>query len=254
MRVRTGTRDAVISDVVEQLRHQVTTAVRTRGLCVLAIPGGSVADTILPPFSLVELPWSQIHLFWVDERVVPTESLDSNTGAALRRIADSPMAQHAHFHPMTDTFRDALLSELPHHPDPLHTAAEAYARTLQATAGTPPVLDVALLGVGADGHVASLFPGTRWLDETMEPVVVDYAAPKPPPRRLSLSAPVLVRARHVIVVAFGETKAGAMRDALENPSIVTPVAHVLRNAQDVTVNLDHAAASRLTSTPQEQLG
>lgn len=253
MRVRTGARDAVIHAVVQQLRHDAAMAVRTRGQFVLAIPGGSVAEAVVPPFSLVALPWADVHLLWVDERVVPLSSPDSNAGRALALMAGSPMAQQAHIHTMTETFDENLQAGHTHNPDQLQMAADVYARMLRATAGTPPVLDVALLGVGDDGHVASLFPGSDFINEALQPVHVEYAAPKPPLVRMSLSASVLVRARQVIVVTFGATKSEAMRDALENPSCTTPVAHVLRNAQQVTVVLDHDAARLLSSTTQESI-
>lgn len=110
MRIRSGTRDAVAVDVVELLTRDTQSAVNARGQCVLAVPDGSVKAAILPPFSLVELPWLQVHMHWVDDRVVPISRDDSNAGVAMTLIAHSPMARDAHIHCMSDTFNHLPLA------------------------------------------------------------------------------------------------------------------------------------------------
>ncbi len=244
-------------EVVRQLTEHAHGAVRSRGQAVLAIPGGSVATAVLPLLRVAELPWSHLHVFWVDERVVPMASAESNAGQALSMIAGSRMAEQAHLYPMTTWVLDGDTNRMPHE-GLIEQAADTYGRTLEQVAGSPPILDVALLGVGDDGHVASLFPGHTTMNPTSHAVVVEQHAPKPPAVRLSLSADVLVRARHVIVASFGRSKADALRWALEpsepqsaHAAALTPLARIIRQVRQITVILDTAAASGLTVTPQD---
>ena len=113
----------------------------------------------------------------------------------------------------------------------LDAAATACADDLAATLGVPPRLDLALLGVGADGHVASLFPGHPALDETERYVVAVRDAPKPPAERLTVTLPVLAAARAICIAAFGPEKAPVLRAALAPGGITSPVpvARVLRS-------------------------
>jgi 6-phosphogluconolactonase len=126
----------------------------------------------------------------------------------------------------------------------LEMAAATYARELEAACGSPPVLDLVLLGVGEDGHVASLFPGQAGADETARSVIAVENAPGALPRRMSLTIPVLVAARSVVVATFGSTKAEAMRGAISG-DVDTPVGRVLRDAANVRVLLDGEAAALL---------
>jgi 6-phosphogluconolactonase len=129
-------------------------------------------------------------------------------------------------------------------PDPAR-AARDYASTLRFVLGSPPVMDIALLGVGEDGHVASLFPGRPALQATDPTVLVEDDSPKPPPVRLTLSLDVLASAREVIVAAFGASKAAAVTQALEDPASELPLARLLHRAARATVMLDEEAASLL---------
>src|SRR5262245_40213844 len=131
------------------------------------------------------------------------------------------------------------------HPD-VDEAAAAYARDMVSVLGSPPRLDVALLGVGPDGHVCSLFPGHALLRERTRRVAPVEDSPKPPPRRLTLTLPVLWEAEVVVVAAMGEPKAAMLKDALENPQSELPVALALRGARRAVVLLDPEAASLLT--------
>jgi 6-phosphogluconolactonase len=160
----------------------------------------------------------------------------SNYGQALRLLAKSDILIRARVHPMV-TSRVARLAD----------AAASYGRVLEDILGRPPVIDVALLGVGEDGHVASIFPGSRALAEREAWTVAVGDAPKPPPRRLTLTMPVLECARVICIGAFGLEKAHPMHEALNNPVADTPVARLLRDAQDAWVLVDPPAASLLDS-------
>ena len=204
-----------------------------RGHFSLAVPGGSVAKTFLPALVEPDIDWTLVDLFTCDERCVPPESDDANV-AAVERLLLAPLGAAApRMHRMAGE-----------DPDP-ERAAREYADTLRFVLGSPPVLDIALLGVGEDGHVASLFPGRPALYTVDPPVLVEDAAPKPPPLRLTLSLDVLASAHEVIVAAFGVSKAAAVAEALQDPASELPLALLLRRAGRATVMLDEDAASGL---------
>ena len=204
-----------------------------RGRFALAVPGGSVAEHFLPVLVEPDIDWSLVDVFTCDERCVPPDSDDANV-AAIERLLLAPLGAAApRLHRMAGE-----------DPDP-ERAARAYAATLRFVLGSPPVVDIALLGVGEDGHVASLFPGRPALLAADPPVLVEDAAPKPPPRRLTLSLDVLADAREVIVAAFGVPKAAAVAEALQDPASELPLALLLRRARRATVMLDEDAASAL---------
>jgi len=205
----------------------------SRGRYALAVPGGSVAEHFLPALVEHDIDWSLVDLFTCDERCVPPESDDANV-AAIERLLLAPLGPAApRMHRMAGE-----------DPDP-ERAAREYAATLRFLLGSPPVLDIALLGVGEDGHVASLFPGRPALYTVDPPVLVEDAAPKPPPLRLTLSLDVLASAHEVIVAAFGVSKAAAVAEALQDPASELPLALLLRRARRATVMLDEDAASGL---------
>ncbi len=111
--------------------------------------------------------------------------------------------------------------------------------------GAPPRLDLALLGVGPDGHVCSLFPGHPLLLEESRFVAVLDDSPKPPPRRMTLTLLALAAAELVVVAALGRSKAEIVRAAIEEPSSALPVARVARRARRCIFFVDAEAASGL---------
>jgi 6-phosphogluconolactonase len=127
----------------------------------------------------------------------------------------------------------------------LAQAAADYARELAEVAGSPPRLDLVLLGVGPDGHVCSLFAGHPVLALRDRAVAVVEDSPKPPPRRLTLTLPVVAGAELVVVVALGRAKAEIVREAIEDPSSRLPVGMVARQARRSTFLLDPEAAGLL---------
>ena len=196
----------------------------------MALPGGSVATTFLPVLAGLAVDWAHIDLFWIDERAVPPDHPDSNYGIASRLLLSPARVPPARIHRMQ--------GELPE----LEQAARRASDELRSVAGDPPGLDLALVGVGADGHVASIFgdvsaDGRR---PNVDPVIAVHDAPKPPPRRLTMTLPVLANAAMVVVAAFGASKAEAMRDAIGQRDR-TPVARLLRDASSSLVLLDREA-------------
>jgi 6-phosphogluconolactonase len=213
------------------LEQESRAALAERGLFSLALPGGSVADAFFPRLAHVALDWPRSHVFWGDERAVPPEHPESNYGRARALWLDPAGAPPASVHRMS--------AEVPD----IHAAAAGYARELAAVLGTPPRLDLALLGVGPDGHVCSLFPGHPLLREEVSWAAALEDAPKPPPRRLTLTLPALAAARLVVIAALGAAKAEAVRAARQDPASPLPVALVARRAPRVVFLLDHDAAS-----------
>jgi 6-phosphogluconolactonase len=210
-------------------------ACAARGSFALALPGGSVATTFFPRLARAALDWSRTDVFWVDERAVPVTDPESNYGAAHALLLSPAGVPDARVHRMDAEGPD------------LEATARACEDELRRVLGPERRLDVALIGVGPDGHVGSLFPGHALLSEETRRVAAIIDAPKPPPRRLTLTLPMLSATRHVVVAALGEGKAERIRESLEDATSALPLARLVRRAARVTVFLDPAAAARLKS-------
>jgi len=225
------TRDQLARTAAARFAAAVPNAIAARGQYSCAIPGGSVAESLFPVFVRLALPWERVEVFFGDERAVPPTDPDSNLGLARRLWLDAVGARvHA----------------MPTDHDDLAAGAAAYADTLRTTLGDPPRLDLALLGMGPDGHVCSLFPGHPLLQERTRWVAEITDSPKPPPRRLTLTLPVLAASRAIWVAAFGAEKARPIRAAIEDPTSQLPVALAVRSGPPVTFLLDREAASALS--------
>jgi 6-phosphogluconolactonase len=234
-------REVYVADVpslVRRLSEEVAAAagaaIAERGLFSIALAGGSVATECFPALAELPLAWRAVHFFWADERAVPPTDPESNFGTANRLWLAPAGVPNGSIHRM---HADS---------DDLTAAAEDYALELSRVLGPEQTLDVALLGMGPDGHIASLFPDHPLLRERERLVVPVTDAPKPPPRRLSLTLPILGGARRVIVVVFGPSKASALAEAMERDTSRLPVAQLLRLAQRPLVLADEQAGGTLT--------
>ena len=203
--------------------------------CSLALPGGSVAEAFLPPLAAATLDWSRIDLFWCDERAVPPDHADSNFRIAKELLIDRIAIDPGRVHRMKGESTDFT------------SAAVDYEREMFAALGAPPRLSLALLGVGPDGHVCSLFPGHPALDETSRFVVAVTDSPKPPLARLTLTLPALADA-FVVIAAFGASKAAVIGEALRDLDSRLPVARAAHRARQSIYLLDSAAAGAIRST------
>lgn len=218
-----------VDDLVREIRAAPSNRRRT-----LAIPGGSVAEAFLPALADAPLDWNEVELFWTDERAVDPASPDSNFGFAHRLWLEPAQVPPARVHRMHAEADD------------LEASARRYAAELLAAAGDPPRLDYVLLGAGADGHVASIFPGsdpTRYLDAPTVGWVGD--APPPLPRRMTLGMRPLADARRVVVAAFGASKARALASALHGDGDGSPLGVLLAATERPLVLLDPEAAALL---------
>ena len=211
-------------------------AVEERGRFAMALPGGSVAAAFFPRLARARVDGSRMDFFWVDERAVPPSDPESNYGVAERLWLTPARVAPDRVHRMPADASD------------LESAAASHAEELSLLLGTPPRFDVALLGMGPDGHVGSLFPGHPLLREEKRWVAAVLDSPKPPKYRLTLTLPVLHAADLLIVAAMGEAKAEVVRQAIEDPASELPVALALRGARRAMFLLDPNAAGRLSSS------
>lgn len=207
---------------LERLAHESIVA---RGRFAIALPGGSVATTCFPLFAEAKVDWARTHFFWGDERAVAATHPDSNYGLAEKLWLERIIGHAPTVHRMEAEKAD------------LDEAAARYERALRENGP----IDIALLGMGPDGHVCSLFPGDALLAETTRRVAPILDSPKPPPRRLTLTLVALREAGEVIVVATGAAKAAIAREVRQEGSVL-PAARALRESQKGLLLLDHAAA------------
>jgi 6-phosphogluconolactonase len=219
--------------LADEVQRSAAAAIAERGLFSIALPGGSVATGCFPALAVLPIDWTRTHFWWVDERAVPATDPESNYGLAERLWLIPAGVPESSIHRMPADAVDLV------------AAADAYGEELSGALGRVPVLDLAILGMGPDGHVASLFPGHRLLDEHERLAAAITDAPKPPPHRLTLTLPVLQRARTVVVAAFGASKAKALGQALGDPASALPVAQVLRAASRSIVLADDPAGVEL---------
>jgi len=195
----------------------------------LMLSGGTTPRAVytvlaVPPLAS-RLPWERVDFYFGDERAVPREDPESNYDMARRALFDPLGASPGQvFRMEADDFD-------------IEAAAARYAAQL------PESIDLALLGVGADGHTASLFPGQPALDETERRVVV-VRGPKPPVLRLTVTPPVLVEAGEIVVLAAGSDKAEAVQRAVEGAW--DPMICPAQLARRGTFVLDRAAAALLS--------
>ena len=203
----------------------------------LVLTGGTIADAIYQ--QVAELPeagldWAAVDFFWGDERYVPADSEDRNDRSVGLDLLDKVGVDPARVHAMPASDEA--------HPD-LDTAAAAYGEEVRAH-GTGS-FDLVLLGLGPDGHVASLFPGFDQLERHDAIAMGVTDSPKPPPERITLSFDALNRTHEVWFLVSGEGKADAVARALADEGSVaeTPARGI--TVQNATWFLDEAAASAI---------
>jgi 6-phosphogluconolactonase len=203
-----------------------TDAIARKGRFIIALPGGSVAQAFFPTVAALPIDWTRTDVFWIDERAVPPDHPDSNYLLAEKLFLQPAGVPSARVHRMHGELID------------VDQAARRASDELTLVAGSPPRIDVVLVGVGEDGHVASLFAGEK--DDRVRPlpVIAIYDSPKPPPRRLTMTMEVLASAGLVIVAGFGPAKAQVIYDAMQDTRSSTPVGLLLRRAHDSIVLLD----------------
>lgn len=238
----------VCADLAEMSRRAgeaavstINDAVRAAGTCSIVLSDGSTPRTLyrlLASDFRAEIPWADLHVFWGDERYVPPDDPGSNYRMAREAMLDHVPCPPANIHPMPTHFPRA------------DEAARDYERTLRNHfAGEWPRFDLVLLGLGDDGHTASLFPASLALAERTRWVV---AAPAPvePVVRLTLTLPALTRAAAIHVLVAGAAKASALRHVLAGAGdfIKYPAAGIRRGRGSVIWWADREAAALVSET------
>jgi 6-phosphogluconolactonase len=224
--------DAVARAAAARIAADARAAVSTRGRFIIAVSGGRTPWIMLRALADEDVPWKGVHVMQVDERVAPPGDADRNL---------------THLH-------ESLLQHVPLGAEQVHAmpvewlelgaAATQYAADLQAIAGSPPVLDLVHLGLGADGHTASLVPGDPVLDVTDRDVAVTGVYQGR--RRMTLTYPALERARRVLWVVTGGDKAAMLR-RLRDGDVSIPAGRVRR--EQALVLADREAARALAVNP-----
>ncbi|MFB9376389.1 6-phosphogluconolactonase [Kineococcus gynurae] len=236
-------KEALAVAVAARLLTTLADAIAERGRAHVSLTGGSIGVAALaavadsPARSTVD--WSRVHLWWSDERFLPAGDPDRNATQAREALLDALPLDPA-------TVHEPPASDGVDGDDP-GAAAARYAAELaaQGEGAETPEFDVLLLGMGPDGHVASLFPGHEGLARDESSVVAIRDSPKPPPTRLSFTFGALHRARRVWLVAAGGEKAPAVARGVggDDPSS-TPAAGVHGSLETLWL-LDAAAAADL---------
>ncbi|HLE74196.1 MAG TPA: 6-phosphogluconolactonase [Anaerolineales bacterium] len=219
------------------IAEQAKAAFAERGQFDIALSGGSTpratySRMALGPFSNT-IPWPRVHVFWSDERCAPPESPESNY-----RMARETMLQHL---PIPEANIHRLQGELP----PQEAATQAN-RELAAHSGEGiPSFDLILLGLGEDGHTASLFPGSAALKQSNELISANYVT-KLDAWRLTFTSALINAARQILFMVSGESKAEAVKGVIEERDPALPATGVQPAPGNVAWHLDQAAASRLS--------
>jgi len=222
--------EAVAQAAAALTAAEARAAVAARGRFVVALSGGRTPWTMLRALAAEDVPWAGVHVFQVDERVAPDGDPDRN----LTHLRESLLARC----PIPADQVHAMLVESPD----LAVASEQYAELLRLVAGSPPVLDLAVLGLGADGHTASLVPGDPVLCVTDTPVALTN--PYQRRRRMTLTYPVLNRSRRVVWLVTGAEKADPLARLLAGDRTI-PAGRIERGHALVLADRAAAARSRL---------
>jgi 6-phosphogluconolactonase len=237
--------DALITAAAHEFVRCARAAVAARGRFTVALSGGSTPKPLYQrltaePFRS-QVEWSRVEVFWGDERCVPPASTESNY-----RMAHEAMLAHL-----------PIPKEQIHRMEAERTDRDAAARDYQAVLarafgvspdGEPPALDLLLMGMGPEGHTASLFPHTTALEEMTRWVVVNFV-PKLKAERMTMTRPILNRGREVLYLVAGADKAETLAEVLNGPAnpMLLP-AQLIQPTGQLVWFLERAAAARLSSS------
>jgi 6-phosphogluconolactonase len=219
--------DSVAREAAAIIAGEARAAVAARGRFVVAFSGGRTPWQMLRALAGEEVPWKNVHVVQVDERVAP----EGDPGRNLTHLRES-LLEHA-------PLRPEQVYSMPVEEKDLGAAATRYAMTLREIAGSPPVLDLVHLGLGADGHTASLVPGDPVLDVIDADVALTGVYQGR--RRMTLTYPIINRSRRVLWLVTGSDKAG-MLVRLRDGDRSIPAGRVRRD--QALVLADRAAAER----------
>jgi 6-phosphogluconolactonase len=225
--------DAVAQKAAELIATEARAAVKARGRFIVAVSGGHTPWLMLRALANEDVPWQSVNVIQVDERVAPAGDPDRN----LTHLRES-LLEHA-------PLRPEQIHAMPVEASDLETAAKRYALTLREIAGTPPVLDLAHLGLGPDGHTASLVPGDPVLNVTDSDVALTGVYQER--RRMTLTYPMLNRSRRILWLVTGSDKVAALQRLRDGDRSI-PAGRI--QAANALVLADQAAAPQLKGDKQ----
>ena len=214
-------------------------AAHQKGYFAVAISGGSTPRAMhrilaQEPY-LSKTPWHQVHIFWVDERMVPFDHPDSNYGAAQKDLMSMIPIPADQVYPMPAMMRPEEGADL------YQTKLKTF---FQDLGSLDPVFDLIILGIGTDGHTASLFPGQHSNQEA-DRWVLSVKGGQPDVFRLTLTYAVLNSARHILFLVSGDAKAAVVKTLIEDRHAQLPAAKIQPLNGKMTWLLDQKAASLL---------
>lgn len=226
--------DALAETVAEALIARLAEIQAEGRVPTVGLTGGTIAALVhrkvASSLNSFDVDWDEVDFWWGDERYIDSSSDDRNAKQARRDLLDHVDVDPTRVHEMPATDSGLSLAE----------AADAYAETMREQGGGG--FDVLMLGMGPDGHIASLFPGSAQLDATDAIAVAVPESPKPPPERITLTFEALARAHSVWFLVSGSEKAEAVARSLgDTDRHVSPAAGVVGQAETVWW-LDRAAA------------
>jgi 6-phosphogluconolactonase len=223
--------EAIAQRAAELIAAEARAAVAARHRFVLAVSGGHTPWVMLRALATEEVPWKQMHVVQVDERIAPASDPDRNLTHLRESLLEHAPLPPENIHPM------------PVEASNVEAAAKQYAATLADLAGSPPVLDLAHLGMGPDGHTASLVPGDPVLTVTNADVAL--TAVYMGRRRMTLTYPILNRSRRILFLVTGKEKVEMLPKLLAADSSIPSGRIRLDNA---VILADRDAAARAAAS------
>ncbi|KAH6917172.1 6-phosphogluconolactonase [Coprinopsis sp. MPI-PUGE-AT-0042] len=213
-------KDALVESLAAFVGKAQKESIDKKGKFTIALSGGSLPKLLGGLVGAPDIKWKNWHVYYVDERVVPLTHEDSNHKACMDNLFSKVDIPHEQIY----TIDESLLNDI----DELSDAYETLLirEFAQKDAARFPVFDLILLGMGPDGHTASLFPGHPLLSEADRWVAYLEDSPKNPPKRITLTYPVINHAARVAFVAAGGEKADVLADILDHPEKGLPAARV----------------------------
>jgi 6-phosphogluconolactonase len=225
-----ASQDELAAQTAARLAAALAEAQAARGTASVVLTGGRTGGAVLAALRGASLDWSTIDVYWGDERFLPGGDPERNETLARRELLDHVPVSPERVHPMAPSD-----GEFGDDPD---AVAEAYAVLLKDV----PPFDVCLLGVGEEGHTASVFPHSPAVEEAARAVVAVRDCPKPPPTRVSLTLPTIRHSARVWLMTAGAAKAEAVAAALAGAAEAELPAAGARGRQETLWLLDRAAA------------
>lgn len=226
------TAGALATKIAERISTRLAEVQRTGRRPSIVLTGGTIAIEAYRQIGPGDVDWSEVDFYWGDERFVPAGHADRNDQQARDAFLTRLGVPEERIHPMPAHGCEQSMAE----------AADSYAQGLPQEP-----FDLVLLGMGPDGHIASLFPGFPQLDESKRLAVEVFDSPKPPPQRISLTYPALNHAQTVWLLVSGDAKAPAVARALDDADKAEIPASGVHGTNETLWILDQDAAKEITA-------